>query len=301
MNDNLYPRSGRGSTILLIVGWLLIVALGLGLLWFGFGLGNGESADATPTTSEAAAPTAAIELPVVTPFPSSTPPLPTATPLPSPAPVTDTPVVASAVVGESGVNVRTGPGTQYTRIGYLDPGSQVELTGQYGDWWQIRYQDSSAWVFGELVTASNTQVVPQVQPPAAPTAAPVQATAAPTAVPPTESPPTPSTVRGLVAEGFQVEGAPGPYGSSSDIWFNMWVYNSSSNSVEYDALGVFVEETNEMQKSWSYSQFQPGQRFVHRDHINQFTLGAGTYHLWLMICFSDGCVRLSGPVQVVVQ
>jgi len=75
------------------------------------------------------------------------------------------------VAGADGVNVRSGPGTNYAHLGYLDPGAQAEVIGRYGDWWQIRYNDAPGWVFGELVTVSNADSVPQVEPPAASTAA----------------------------------------------------------------------------------------------------------------------------------
>jgi uncharacterized repeat protein (TIGR01451 family) len=110
-----------------------------------------------------------------------------------------------------------------------------------------------------------------------------------------------TSYRGLVPDGFLVEGAPGPYDSSSDIWFNMWIHNTGGR-VEYKALGAFVEETGDFQKSWTYSHFEPGQVFYHRDHINQFSSGPGTYHLWMRICFMDDqCFNMLGPVAVIVQ
>jgi uncharacterized protein YkwD len=71
------------------------------------------------------------------------------------------------VAGADGVNVRSGPGTNYTRLAYLDPGTQAEVTGHDGDWWQIEYNDAPGWVFGELVTAFNAGQLET--PPATPT------------------------------------------------------------------------------------------------------------------------------------
>jgi hypothetical protein len=320
MNQDLYPRSRSGCGILSVIGWLLAVALGVALLWYGFagsgGPTDGEpvSVDETPaqTTDEATpTPEDGFAWPTVTPLPPTATPTPdvTDTPIPSPTseptPIPPTETPATIVAGADGVNVRQGPGTNFTRLGYLEPGAQATLIGRYEDWWQIEYEGSPAWVFGDLVTASNADNVPQVQPPASPvppTAAP--ATEAPPAPEPTDTPPPsePSDYRGIVPENFEVEGAPGPYAQDADIWFHMWIHNSNPHTVEYESVGVLVEETGQFQKSWIYSSFSPGQKFHHRDRINQFDLGPGTYHLWMTICFTDGeCFKMMGPIQVIVQ
>jgi len=72
------------------------------------------------------------------------------------------------VAGADGVNVRSGPATSYERLGYIDPGARAEVTREDGDWWQIVYNGAPGWVFGELVTAYNTEQ-PE-PPPATPTA-----------------------------------------------------------------------------------------------------------------------------------
>jgi len=199
--------------------------------------------------------------------------------------------------------VRGGPGTNYTLLGTLDPGAQAPVTGRYGSWWQISYNGTSGWVFGDIVTAANVESVPEVQPPPAPTAPP--ATAVPTAVPPTPTvaPQPTADARGLVADSYQVEDAPGPYPLGSNIWFNMWVSNRSTASVEFTALGTWVQENGQFQMSWTNSAIQPHQQFDWRDHLysNHIT-AAGTYHLYLRVCFADGvCANLAGPVEVVVQ
>ena len=88
---------------------------------------------------------------------------------PTSVPTTVPSAVETMVAGADGVNIRSGPGTNYARLGYVDPGAQAEVIGRYGDWWQIRYNDAPGWVFGELVTVSNADSVPQVESPAAPT------------------------------------------------------------------------------------------------------------------------------------
>jgi lipoprotein-anchoring transpeptidase ErfK/SrfK len=121
---------------------------------------------------------------------SSTPanPSPSPTPLPpTPIPPTATQAPAMVVAGVDGVNVRTGPGTDFTRIGYLAPGAQAVVIGRDGDWWQIEYEGAPAWVFGGIVTASNVDDVPQAQVPLQPTPIPsspavIPAPAAPSAI-----------------------------------------------------------------------------------------------------------------------
>ncbi|MDY7080131.1 MAG: SH3 domain-containing protein [Chloroflexota bacterium] len=312
MNQSLYPRPRRRGGVLFILGWLIAVALGAWLVWYGFIWSGGgrQSDEGTPAPSAVTiTPIQATAWPAVTPLPSPTQiilptptdtPLPSPTPLPTVAPPTDTPVVASVVAGADGVNVRSGPGTSYTRLGYLEPGTQAELIGSHEGWWQITHDGAPAWVSGDWVTASNTENVPQVEPPPSPVpATAVPATAAPTAVPATV---TPANYRGLVPDGYQVEGAPGPYAVGADIWFNMWIKNTTGNVVEFNALGTFVEETGQFQRSYSYSEFKPGQHFDHRDRINQFSLGPGTYSFWMMICFTDDqCFKMMGPVTVIIQ
>jgi hypothetical protein len=151
-------------------------------------------------------------LPTFTPLPSPTPlplpptstpipPIPTPTPTPVPAPTdtptpespTPTPVPAAtaSVTVDVNLNVRTGPGTNYPRLGALAAGTSVEIIGRNANssWWQIPYADApegKAWISAGYGTASNTEGVPAVEAPPAPTsAAPpaAEATAAPPAAP----------------------------------------------------------------------------------------------------------------------
>ncbi|HEC35602.1 MAG TPA: hypothetical protein ENI39_03610 [Anaerolineae bacterium] len=304
MNNRLGSWFGQGRTALLVVGWIVLVAVGAGLVWFGFTepeedrrpaiTGPSDVLPLTPLTAGTVPPTAPL---LISPSPTALL-LPTDTPEPTPIPATATPVTPIVVAGDSGVNVRGGPGTNYTILGYLQPGGQAQVTGRYGDWWQIQHDGGTGWVFGGIVTAFNTENVPQVEPPPAPTPAP-------TPVPPTATPaptdiPTPANVRGLMPNDYTVEGAPGPFAVNQDIWFNMDITNTSNETVAYTALGTWVEETGQFQQSWTYSSFTPGQHFTWRDHIN--IPAPGTYNLWMMVCFHDGtCARLKGPIVVTVQ
>ena len=66
------------------------------------------------------------------------------------------------------VNVREGPGTNYRVIGTAAPGDFFVITGKspgLGDWWQVNIGDRFGWVYGPLVTATNSENVQVVAPP----------------------------------------------------------------------------------------------------------------------------------------
>ena len=302
------PRSSSdsGLSFWYIAAWVFLVAAGAGLALWGFSRGGtapqANQDDRTATAEAVIKPTNTASFdPTETPSPMPSPTSsPTATPEPTSLPPTATPPPPVLTVGANGVNVRTGPGTDYTLLGYLDPQTDVEATGFYGDWWQIQYEGQEAWIYGDLVTAQNTEQVPQVQPPPSPTPAPATATPRPTVAPTATSAPT--DYRGVRPDKFEVEGAPGPYAVGQDIWFNMWLTNITDSPIEYQYLGVQVEENGEVQKSWVYSELPPNQQFHWRDRLKGQISSPGTYHLWLVIQFRDGAgYRLLGPVEVIVQ
>lgn len=141
----------------------------------------------TPAQVEAA--THPSPTPVPTQAETVTPVLPTSTPTPevepSPTPTplmeaTSSPTVAptssppEAVVQADRLNVRSGPGTAYARIGQLEQGSQVEIMGrnEEGTWWQIAYpagEDGLGWVSAEYIeTDIEMAETPIVEAPAPP-------------------------------------------------------------------------------------------------------------------------------------
>ena len=113
-------------------------------------------------------------------------------------------------------------------------------------------------------------------------------------------PPPAADTRGIIVNGYTVRGAPGPFGAGAEIWFDLNITNGSGQTLTFNALGTWVEETGQFQKSWSYSSLAPNQNFVWSDKI--LIPAPGSYKLWLAIEFSDGAgVLLSGPVPVTVQ
>ncbi len=93
--------------------------------------------------------------------------LPTATP-PPPTQIPATAAPAAVVAGADGVNVRSGPGTDFATVGFLNPGAEAKVIGRYGDWWQIDDAGASAWVASWVVSSSNVEGVPEVAAPPTP-------------------------------------------------------------------------------------------------------------------------------------
>ena len=295
---------GRGVNIWLLAGWAILVLFTIGIIVVGLVLlrENKSQPEATQVPTVTSAPL----VPPTSMLPPTATPLPTATSLPTVASVLPTDVPPTAVpsamieAGESGVNVRSGPGTGFGSIGRLEPGEKAPVTGRYEDWWQIDYGGTPGWVAGWVVTAYDTDSVAEVVPPASPippTSAPLPAA--------TSVPPTVAAVEcgGIVADDFQVEGAPGPYAAGAPIWFNLWVTNKTGDKVEYRSLGVDALKDGvsvKYQQSYSYSFIDAYKQFTHRDRI--ILDSPGTYNLWLTLGLTETeWCRLMGPIQVVVQ
>jgi uncharacterized protein YraI len=141
------------------------------------------------STNTPVPPTPTPTLVMVTPdTPTPIPPAPTESPA-AESPATDTPQPGGpSVTVDVNLNVRTGPGTNYGRIGALAPNSTVDIIGRdvNSAWWQIPYPDApdgKAWISAGYGTASGTDSVPLVEAPPTPTAG------VPTVPPTAEAPP----------------------------------------------------------------------------------------------------------------
>lgn len=142
-------------------------------------------------------PTTTLE-PSPTPEPTATPmpiadapePTPTSTPMPEPTNVPEENQPPIVTAGDSNINVRSGPGTDYDVVGTLSAGQSLEIVGRNSDssWWQVSAPDGLCWVSAGVVTSSNvddTIPIVEVPPP------PVQPT--PTEVSPQPTNPPSST------------------------------------------------------------------------------------------------------------
>jgi PKD repeat protein/uncharacterized protein YraI len=140
-------------------------------------------------------------------------------PLPTPAPGTP------YVTANSTVNIRSGPGTSYPKIGIMAAGLSGEAIGVSPDqaWWAIRYPpglNGQGWVATQYVTAFNTENVPVIQPPPKPT---------PTAAPPVAI----SGWRGEYFDNRDLQGQPVLVRDDPDIDFD-WGTGSPDPKVPAD-------------------------------------------------------------------
>ena len=71
----------------------------------------------------------------------------------------------TANAGETLVNIRSGPGAIYDRIGTLFDGQTVMITGRSPnwDWFRIRTDNTEAWVYSAYLTVSSAAGIPCVE------------------------------------------------------------------------------------------------------------------------------------------
>lgn len=206
-------RRGIWPLVLLLIG-----ALFLG----GCSLLPGSDPTATPTSEvrELVPTWTPTPVPVVTDTPvvppTDTPVPPTPVPAePTPLP-TDTPApVARMTITNQVANVRSGPGTQYAVIGSVNQGMQFDVMGKNpgGDWFQFCCVNGEVgWMFSQLATVENVQLVAVAGdipvPPPAPAPAPVQPTNTPA---PAAPPPAADPCASIGGDGckFRLTGGPG--------------------------------------------------------------------------------------------
>lgn len=72
--------------------------------------------------------------------------------------------VSAGIVRESDTNLRTGPGRDYPRVGYLEAGRRLELLGRYKDWVKLEAGSLGiGWVRGDLIglTSADLDALPE--------------------------------------------------------------------------------------------------------------------------------------------
>jgi Bacterial SH3 domain len=183
---------------------LLTAALALAvLISAGCTTGKPEVATVPPTKTPKPTFTTTPEwsaTPVV--FATATPAIPptpeaTATPVATEVPPSPTPEPAPSLRANQTVNVRSGPGTNYPRIGSLAAGQSFEVLGKNaaGNWLEFVLDGDAAWVSADMVTVSGdmgaVEVAQNIPAPPAPPAPRPQPTSPPPPPPPPTSPPAP--------------------------------------------------------------------------------------------------------------
>lgn len=77
----------------------------------------------------------------------------------------DTTTATYKVNAQSGLNIRSGPGTNYSRYGTLPYGTVVSITGSTGEWSSFTYNGKTAYLYTQYLTPTNTNAnsMPTVQ------------------------------------------------------------------------------------------------------------------------------------------
>ncbi|MFW5748727.1 MAG: SH3 domain-containing protein [Chloroflexota bacterium] len=138
-----------------------------------------------PANPQPTQPAASTQQPVSTQTPATIAPA-TATPRPQ---RTNTASGIPQAIFDRQQNVRTGPGTNFTRLGTFAPNDRADILAQNldGTWYKVRFQGGQAWVYAPYVTVEGSLTdIPREAGPPTPIPPP---TAVPTAVPPPTEPP----------------------------------------------------------------------------------------------------------------
>ncbi len=172
------------AIVLVLVNYLIFATLFTRMLETDFGAAY---ATRTPVPTFTPAPAEPI---IIVPTPEPVPPQPTptatrvldqaqaagATPPENTAPASEPPPAApqqAQLIAPGAVNIRSGPGLNYTVIGALSANTAMPIVGRNteGTWWQIKTpNDTRGWVANSVVNATNAEAVPIAQAPPPPTA-----------------------------------------------------------------------------------------------------------------------------------
>ena len=178
----MYPSNQpKNNKLITVLSTALILALAAFILALTIKVGyelvqvlQASPVNAAPgeVTPEPTSPSVTATVPddAVTPLPPTSTPAPTNTPAPTSTPMpTPVQVHPHLIAGEAGVNVRTGPGLAYDKIGLLMPGAKADIVGYNGDWWAIEINGERGWVYSDIVSTVNADGVPELVAPPSPT------------------------------------------------------------------------------------------------------------------------------------
>lgn len=65
-------------------------------------------------------------------------------------------LAGAGIINDNGVNVRSGPGTDYSILNTLTKGTAVTILETRGDWQQIQYGNLKGWVTSRFISAGGT-------------------------------------------------------------------------------------------------------------------------------------------------
>lgn len=167
---------------------IILIGIGLGitaLQWRGAQASTPSPPPPQMIAQDGGQSTAApVQLPSATSTPTDLPPTPTRTP------TSQGPAYLEAL--NPNMNVRSGPGTDFDRLGLIQPGEQYFIIGRLYSWYQIEFPNSpsrTAWAYGEIVTVyGDVNQIPDLSQEDVPTIDPNVAAAAETQIAATQTP-----------------------------------------------------------------------------------------------------------------
>ena len=236
---------------------------------------SGNYVTVTEVTSEDTAPSAPS-----TPSTSQTPT--------DPAPETPAPSVSGTGklnTGGSSLNMRSGPGTSYRKVGSIPFGVTLTITGQENGWYKTSYNGVSGYVSSDYVTfTAATTETPSEQTPSTP-----------------ETPSAPATETDLgaqvVAYAKQFLGIPYVYGANGPSAydcssFTQAVYKKFGYSLNRSAAGQYSNGT-----AIDLSQVQPGDLLIWRAYGSSSTAThVGIYignNMYIHASSTGGCITIN--------
>ena len=228
-----------------------------------------------------------------------------------------------------GVNVRSGPGTNYPVVGSLKAGDTAPVLGRNatGDWFVISLKNGpggQGWVSANSNISTYNGDKSQLTVVAAP---PVPATPVPAATPKPAGNPNGALVNGAhgVSGMLNLCSSQVTFAVNERVCFVEWIKNNTTQPVPYGLLGVTAVKNGggaQFQTSWSGEQAAHGMLGIDPGCVGPtdrckgewedgIRLGsAGGYKLYLSVCFSDyptcrgasgDWETLSGAIDISVQ
>ncbi len=183
--------------------------------------------------------------------------------LPEPEPGVPT----GRVTAPQGVNVRSGPGTNFPVLGVAPFGAEGEIIGRSANsaWWVVAIPSApggSGWVSADFVAASNAEDVPVIAAPPPPVV--IVPTPAPTPTPLPPPPPTPTP---------QIS------------------FSANPTTIAQGACSTLTWSVENVQAVWVYPQGQPYQQFPQVGQGSQQVCPPTTTTYEMRVLLRDGTVQ----------
>lgn len=163
------------------------------------------------------------------------------------------------------LNVRTGPGTGYSRIGSVSPYTTYEITGEASGWYRISYNGGEGWISGSYTTLGAAPEAPAPEP-----AAPAPSEPAPSQ-PPAGGGGSSSFGNSVVSIARQYIGTPYVYGGKTPAGFDC----SGFTSYVYGQMGISIPSSSSGQYGVgtrvSASEARPGDLMWWPGHVAIYT------------------------------